>query len=61
MRERIEQLAAGQEQTAGDIAKLQAAEQEIGHKISALATRPAAVAPSKPTTTAPSRASTPPR
>jgi hypothetical protein len=61
MRERIEQLAAGQEQTASDIAKLQAAEQEIRHKISAIATRPAAVAPSKPTTTAPSRASTPPR
>ena len=61
MRERIEQLAAGQEQTASDIAKLQAAEQEIRHKISAIATRPAAAAPSKPTTTAPSRAPMPPR
>ena len=61
MRERIEQLAAGQEQTAGDIAKLQAAEQEIRHKISVIATRPAAAAPSKPTTTAPSRALAVPR
>jgi hypothetical protein len=63
MRERVEQLAAGQERTASDIAKLQAAEQEIRHKISAVATRPAvaAPAPSKSTTTAPSRAPTPPR
>jgi hypothetical protein len=63
MRERIEQLAAGQERTASDIAKLQAAEQEIRHKISAVAARPAvaAPAPSKSTATAPSRAPTPPR
>jgi hypothetical protein len=57
MRERIEQLAGGQVQTASDIARLQAAEQEIRQKISAIATRPA----SKPTPTAPARAPTPPR
>jgi hypothetical protein len=61
MRQRIEQLAAGQEQTASDVAKLQAAEQEIRHKISAVATRPVVAPPSKPATTAPSRAPTPPR
>ena len=65
MRERIEQVAAGQEQTAGDVAKLQAAEQEIRHKISTVAPRPAAVAPSKPPapTPAPARppAPAPPR
>jgi hypothetical protein len=64
MRERIEQLAADQQQTTGDIAKLQAAEQEIRHKI-AIAARPTAPAPSKltttPTTTAPARAPAPPR
>jgi hypothetical protein len=61
MRQRIEQLAAGQEQTASDIAKLQAAEQDIRHKISAVAARPSVPAPSKPTTTAPPRVITPPR
>jgi hypothetical protein len=62
MRERIEQLAAGQAQTATDIAKLQAAEQDIRHKISAVAARPAAAAPSKPPPPpAPARAPTPPR
>jgi hypothetical protein len=61
MRQRIEQLAAGQEQTASDIAKLQAAEQEIRHKISAVAARPSVPAPSKPTTTAAPRVITPPR
>src|ERR1051326_4029141 len=61
MRERIEQLAGGQAQTASDITKLQAAEQEIRQKISALAPRPAVAAPSKPATTPPSRAPTPPR
>jgi hypothetical protein len=61
MRERIEQLTAGQQQTASDVAKLQAAEQEIRHKISAVATRPAVVAPSKPAPIAPARAPTPPR
>ena len=63
MRQRIEQLAGNQEQTASDIAKLQAAEQDIRHKISAVATRPAAVAPSKPAPVAPvapPRAITPP-
>jgi hypothetical protein len=61
MREKIEQLAAGQQQTASDIAKLQAAEQEIRHKISAAATRPAVAAPSKPAPIAPPRALAPPR
>ena len=61
VRERIEQVAGNQEQTASDIAKLQAAEQEIRHKISAIAPRPAAAAPSKPAATAPSRAPTPAR
>ena len=63
MRERIEQLAAGHDQTAGDIAKLQAAEQEIRHKLSAMTARPAVAAPPKPaaTTPAPARAPAPPR
>jgi hypothetical protein len=61
MRERIEQLAGGQAQTASDIAKLQAAEQEIRHKISAGVARPAAAALSKPTPPAPAHAPTPPR
>ena len=63
MRERIEQVAGNQEQAASDIAKLQAAEQEIRHKISAVAPRPAVAAPSKPAPlapTAPPRAITPP-
>src|SRR5262249_58078233 len=55
MRERIEQVAAGQEQTASDVAKLQAAEQEIRHKISAIAPRPAVAAPSKPPPPVPAR------
>ena len=59
MRERIEQLAAGQERTANDVAKLQTAEQEIQHKISALPARPAAAAPGRPTTTVPPRAPSP--
>jgi hypothetical protein len=65
MRERIDQIAAGQEQTASDVAKLQAAEQEIRHKMSAIAARPAVAAPSKPPapTPAPARppAPAPPR
>jgi hypothetical protein len=65
MRERIEQVAAGQEQTASEVAKLQAAEQEIRHKMSAIAARPAVAAPSKPPapTPAPARppAPAPPR
>jgi hypothetical protein len=60
MRERVERLAAGQEQTASEIAKLQAADEEIRHKLAAIATRPAA-APSKPAATPPSRPPTPPR
>jgi hypothetical protein len=36
MRQSVEQLAAGQEQMAGDIAKLQAAEQDIRRRIAAL-------------------------
>jgi len=55
MRERIEQVAAGQEQTASDVAKLQAAEQDIRHKISAIAPRPAVAAPSKPPPPVPAR------
>jgi len=58
VRERIEQLTAGQLQTASDVAKLQAAEQEIRQKLSALSARPAPAAASKQQTTAP-RALTP--
>jgi hypothetical protein len=47
VRERIEQLTAGQMQTASDVAKLQAAEQEIRQKLSATSARPAPAAPSK--------------
>ncbi len=45
MQQRVEQVAAGQQQLAGDIAKLQSDEQEIIHKISAPppAPRPAPV------------------
>jgi len=60
MRERIDQLAAGQEQTASDIAKLQAAEQDIRHKIATPPPRPAAAASPKPIATAPAPARTPP-
>jgi hypothetical protein len=60
MRDRIEQLAASQKDTANDIAKLQAVEQEIQHKMSTLTPRPAAAAASKPTPAAPPRALTPP-
>ena len=61
VRERIDQLAAGQEQTASDVAKLQAAEQDIRHKLSAVSPRPAAPAPSKQPPPAAPRALTPPR
>jgi hypothetical protein len=62
MRQRIEQLAAGQEQMAGDIAKLHAAEQEIRHQIAAAPPRPAAAPAAKPAPTAvPARPSTLPR
>jgi hypothetical protein len=61
MRERIEQLAGGQAQTANDIAKLQAAEQEIRHKIATIAARPGAAGPSRPAAPTPPRAPPPPR
>jgi hypothetical protein len=61
MRQRIEQLAAGQEQMAGDIAKLQAAEQEIRHQIAAAPPRPAAAPAGKPAPAAAPRSSTLPR
>ena len=48
MRQRIDQLAAGQEQMASDIAKLQAAEKDIRHNISASLARPAVAPASKP-------------
>ncbi len=51
MKERIDQLAAVQFQTASDVGKLQAAEQEIRQKITALPSRPTA-APSKPASAA---------
>jgi prefoldin subunit 5 len=56
VKERIEQLVAAQQQTANDVAKLQAAEQEIRQKLSTLSARPTApAAPAKQqtTTTAP--------
>jgi hypothetical protein len=62
MQQRIEQLDAGQAQTASDVVKLQAAEQEIRHQISAAPQRPAAPAGKPmPTTAPPARSSTPPR
>ena len=48
VRQSVEQLAAGQEQMTGEIAKLQAAEQEILNKISASPPRPAAAPARKP-------------
>jgi len=48
MKERIEQLAAAQQQAAIDIGKLQAAEQEIRQKISTVSVRPAAVPAAAP-------------
>jgi hypothetical protein len=60
VKERIEQLAAAQQQAAIDISKLQAAEQEIRQKISTLSARPAAVAaPAKQQTPPPPRAPAP--
>jgi hypothetical protein len=60
VRERIEQLAAAQQQTANDVAKLQAAEQDIRQKISTVSARPAAAgAPAKQQTTTAPRALTP--
>jgi len=61
MRSRLDQLALGQEQSANDIAKLQAAEQDIRQKISTPAQRAATAPASKPAaTTTPSRAPAPP-
>jgi len=51
------QLAAGRQQMGGDIAKLQADEQEILHKLSATAPRPTAAPARKP---APVSAAAPP-
>ena len=50
LQERVEQLAAAQLQTANDVSKLQAAEQEIRRSLSTLNQRPAAAARSKPKT-----------
>ena len=49
------QLASGQQQMAGDIAKLQASEQDILNKISAPPPRPAAVPARKPVLPTPPR------
>jgi hypothetical protein len=59
VKERIEQLATAQQQTASDVAKLQAAEQEIRQKLSTASARPAPAAPSKQQTPAAPRALTP--
>jgi len=59
VKERIEQLAAMQQQTAIDVSKLQAAEQEIRQKITTVSARPAPAAPSKQQTTTAPRALTP--
>jgi hypothetical protein len=56
MKERIDQMAAAQVQTASDVGKLQAAEQEIRQKISTLPSRPAAQPPSRPASAASPRA-----
>jgi len=48
MREKVEQIAAGQEQMASDIAKLKTGEQEIRQRISTATARPPAAAASKP-------------
>ena len=62
MRARLDQLALGQEQSASDIAKLQAAEQDLRQKISASGQRAAPAPASKQVTTPPpSRAPAPPR
>ncbi len=50
------QLASGQQQMAGDIAKLQASEQDILNKISAPPLRPAAVPARKPVPLTPPQA-----
>jgi hypothetical protein len=48
MRQRMDQLAIGQQRMAGDIAKLQADEQDMVQKISTPPPRPAAAAVRKP-------------
>jgi hypothetical protein len=48
LRQSVEQVAAGQQRAAGDIAKLQAAEHDILSKISAPPPRPAAAPARKP-------------
>jgi hypothetical protein len=57
---RIDQLGAGQVQMVSDIAKLQAAEQEMRQQIAAAAQRPAA-APASKSAPPPARSSTLPR
>jgi hypothetical protein len=62
MRQSMDQLAAGQQQMAGDIAKLQAAQQDILDKISHRPAAPAAAAPARkpvPATPAPSTTQAP--
>ena len=55
VKQKVEQLALGQQQMASDIARLQTADEEIRHKISAVPPKPAAAPASKPTpATAPS-------
>lgn len=62
MKQKIEQLDAGQAQAASDIAKLQAADEEIRHQSHAPPPRPAAAPASKPMPTPPpARWSTQPR
>jgi hypothetical protein len=53
VRQSVEQLTAGQEQMARDLAKLEAARQEISRKIAAPAPRPAAAPAHKPVPTSP--------
>ena len=53
IRQSIEQLAANHRQIAGDVAKLQADEQEILSKLSAAPPRPAAAPATKPTPVTP--------
>jgi hypothetical protein len=54
------QIAAGQQQMAGDIANLQAADQDILHKISTPPPRPAAPPARKPVPLTPPRSEAPP-
>jgi hypothetical protein len=60
MMHRIDQLAAGQVQMVSDIAKLQAAEQEMRQQIAAIPPRPAP-APASKSAPPPARSSTLPR